>query len=312
MTAVDISSVSSLFETHRVILSEPYMIAEPGDLAQIAETEAEAEWVKNYIPPGEEPIEPISDIYYPILEEALDSANLFEDSSYVPNNETFKGIFSMSIYWRDLMKEILPPGSDGIVVVFENECAPSFSYQINGPNVVFMGAGDLHDSEYDNLEVSSKILDVRKFANKDSTYSGIPVNENFCPFVLHVFPSDTKRDQHKSNEPYLFAICAVIIFIFTAAVFLLYDFWVERRQRLVMNTAIRSTAIVSSLYPTSVRERLYTESQDKQATKKRSLFGLDQERTLVSPFQGMVPERVESAPIADLFADCTVFFGDIA
>jgi hypothetical protein len=44
--------------------------------------------------------------------------------------------------------------------------------------------------------------------------------------------------------------------VFTSLVFLLYDRLVERRQK-VMSTAVQSSAIVSSLFPSQVRDRLF-------------------------------------------------------
>jgi hypothetical protein len=52
-------------------------------------------------------------------------------------------------------------------------------------------------------------------------------------------------------------VAAVLIFVFTSLVFLLYDRLVERRQKKVMSTAMQSSAIVSSLFPSQVRDRLF-------------------------------------------------------
>jgi hypothetical protein len=63
------------------------------------------------------------------------------------------GIVSVSFYWRDWLTNILPEGSNGILAVFENECSPSFTFQINGQTVEYLGRGDLHDAHYDNLGI---------------------------------------------------------------------------------------------------------------------------------------------------------------
>jgi hypothetical protein len=51
-----------------------------------------------------------------------------------------------------------------------------------------------------------------------------------------------------TTDPVIFTV-AVLIFVFTSLVFLLYDRLVERRQKKVMSTAVQSSAIVSSLFP---------------------------------------------------------------
>jgi hypothetical protein len=160
------------------------MIADPDNEELTAENEGAAEYFIDFISPDEEALEPASDIYYPIIEDATDSFNLFDGGSYNPEDHKLVGILSLSIYWRDFIKNILPTGSDGILVVFENECNPTFTYQINGPTVAYLGAGDFHDAKYNSLEISSAVNDLRRFAIKDSSYSGIPINEEFCPFYV--------------------------------------------------------------------------------------------------------------------------------
>jgi len=36
----------------------------------------------------------------------------------------------LSIFWRDLITDILPRGTEGILMVFENPCNPAFTYEI--------------------------------------------------------------------------------------------------------------------------------------------------------------------------------------
>jgi signal transduction histidine kinase/FixJ family two-component response regulator len=62
------------------------------------------------------------------------------------------------------------------------------------------------------------------------------------------------ENDYLTKNPAAFTVAAVLIFLFTSGVFLLYDVCVERRQRKVMNTAINSTANVS-LLEEKVKER---------------------------------------------------------
>ena len=292
-------------------LSDAYMIAFENDTVTQEENADEAEWIKSYLDPDEEPMEPVSDIYYPLMDESLEVLDVFKDANYTPptTNETFHGLFAMSMYWRDLLKNILPDASSGIVIVFDNPCGPSFTYQIDGPEAVYLGDNDQHDSNYDYMLVSADLLGLREFAIKDSAYSGLPLNDQNCPFRLRVYPSDSKKDAFMTSDSILFACLSVVIFVFTSAVFILYDFWVERRQKVVMNTAVASTAIVSSLFPSNVRDRMYTEKKEaRKTTDKRHRF-------LASSSGDSADEkdRAEgSMPIADSFPETTVFFADIA
>jgi hypothetical protein len=57
----------------------------------------------------------------------------------------------------------------------------------------------------------------------------------------------------------------------TTMVFVVYDCLVERRQTTVMTTATRSNAIVDSLFPANVRDRLMAEEEKgKDETKVSS------------------------------------------
>jgi hypothetical protein len=40
------------------------------------------------------------------------------------------------------------PGSD----VVENKCNPTFSFEVNGPDMAYRGMGDFHDPKYDLME----------------------------------------------------------------------------------------------------------------------------------------------------------------
>jgi signal transduction histidine kinase len=155
-----------------------------------------------------------------------------------------KGLFGLTIYWRDTIKGILPLGSNGVVVVFDNPCNPSFTYQIDGPEVSYMGSGDLHDLKYTQLEQSIQLLESME---RDKTYSGIPVNSDYCPFTIRVFPSQTMEDDYKSNNPALFTLAAILIFATTCTVFIIYDCWVERRQRMVLQSALDAATNVCVL-----------------------------------------------------------------
>src|SRR3569623_1785073 len=96
-----------------------------------------------------------------------------------------------------------------------------------------------------------------------SKYTGLPFNDEYCPFTFSVYPSSTMEGS--SSTPILLTVGALLFFAFTSAVFLIYDFSVERRLRKVLHTAEKSGAIVASLFPSVVRDRLYLSgTEDKQ------------------------------------------------
>ena len=81
-----------------------------------------------FIGPDENANEPAADINYPII-------NRFDRIKTVLNEtddseSEIVGALMVFFYWRDIIKNILPEGHDGLVVVFSNPCNPSFSYSI--------------------------------------------------------------------------------------------------------------------------------------------------------------------------------------
>jgi hypothetical protein len=207
--------------------------------------------------------------------------------------------------------------------VFENECNPTFSFQVNGPDVDFLGRGDFHDHKYESMEISVSVisdllricvkalflmyfqqawlLDLSSFVQDGKSYTGIPVVNDTCPFHLRLFPSREMESDYKSSDPILFTVCAVLIFAFTSAVFLVYDRLVEKRQRMVMTTAMHTSAIVSSLFPSTVRGRLFEAENEQNGDE-----GMFQSGSFMA-----FGDKVVSRPIADLYPSATVMFADM-
>jgi len=126
-------------------------------------------------------------------------------------------VFALSIYVRDLLRDILPSDSNGIVVVFENTCKQTFTYEFKGPDVVYLGSDDLHDPAYDGFELSSRLLDLRRdFSSRDWSYTGTPLSEEGCQYSLHVYPSARMEAHFATTNPAMLAVAAVLIFILTS------------------------------------------------------------------------------------------------
>jgi hypothetical protein len=121
-------------------------------------------------------------------------------------------------------------------------------------------------------------------------------------------------------RPVVITIIAVAIFLFTSVIFICYDQMVEYRQRKVMKTAVKSSAIVSSLFPQVVCDRIMDMGADEPRKKKANAFiqgenaNFNLQSFLRNPgdAQHEIDQDGESDPIADLFPETTVIFADIA
>jgi hypothetical protein len=147
----------------------------------LAEEQSWVEYFNQFIAPDEEPYEPIMDIYYPIVNDISRVITVGRKDYNVKNN-TLVGLLASPVYWRSLIRDALPPGSNGITVVFNNTCTRSFTYQVNGPNVVFMGVNDRHEIKYDSFRVSRQISELENSSFTSTAYSGAPISESHCPY----------------------------------------------------------------------------------------------------------------------------------
>lgn len=78
----------------------------------------------------------------------------------------------------------------------------------------------------------------------------------------------------------------------------------QRRNEKVVKAAVRSTAIVSSMFPTNVRDRLYKDIEENE--KKQKLHGNLKTYLRDSNGAQLLRTDVKTSPLADLFAETTV------
>lgn len=255
-----------------------------------------SEFFSEFLPPEDEAFEPIFDLYYPIVDDLSRNAVLATGSTNLTAPTV--GMLAIPIYWRSLIRDILAVGCDGIVVVVHNACNQPFTYQINGNQVVYLGVGDKHDVKYDELVIISKVVDLKSFALRNSRYSGAAIDVDYCPYTLNVYPSDTMKSAFVTKDAIIFAVSVSLIFCFSSCIFILYDRYVERRQQRVKSAVMHSSAIISSLFPASVRERLFPSANINRHASEST------ENT-------SIPSLIEGSPIAHEYSDTTVIFADI-
>jgi class 3 adenylate cyclase len=108
-----------------------------------------------------------------------------------------------------------------------------------------------------------------------------------------------------STTPIKVASDVAIAMAFAVLMFIVYDRLVEKRQSIVLRTANQSSAIVSSLFPKNVTDRLL---QSGLASTGKGLTAKSRLKSFLSDSQ----DNQGLQPIADLFLETTVLFADIA
>jgi len=214
------------------------------------------------------------------------------------------------MFWDTFFENVLPPNVNGMVVVLRNTCNQTFTFQINGRAVASLGEGDMHDEKYDFLRQDVSFTASINEAYGSGSCLGAPMDEQGCQYSLSVYASKELEDAYVSIMPIVYTIGTILIFLLTSALFIMYDRLVERRQRMILEEAEKSGAIVSSLFPKAFRDRLM-EAQEvehgKPSAKKR-----------LNTFMNSTQDHNSGAkmdnydPIADQYDDCKVLFADIA
>lgn len=166
---------------------------------------------------------------------------------------------------------------------------------------------DLHDPTFDDWEVETAILQSGKTA--DGTRDGLPFSSTDCLYSMSIFPSQVFVEDYKSPIPAIVVSVVAFVFLFTIFLFCFYDRLVERRQSLVLRKAVQSTAIVSSLFPVNVRERLMKTAATGAIDNTSGAIGNFREklRNKDGVDKGLAGDD-DQGPIADLFPNCTVLF----
>ncbi|CAJ1963743.1 unnamed protein product [Cylindrotheca closterium] len=252
--------------------------------------------------------EPIGFLHYPV----------FQSSS---SRDKVVAILTATVYWKSYFQNILPETAQGIICVVENE-DQQFTYKIDGNDATFMGNADLHDPRYDEFEIAAEYKAFQDSdGGEDSTfnriYTGVPVDESRLNYRIRVYPSQEMADLFLTDEPVVYAIVVAGVMLVAVLVFGVYDWYVEMRQRKVRTVALQSNAIVSSLFPKQVKDKLYGDNDTPTNSKKdafRRTGKPGSARSLEFPEQSSPGNNGErkAAPIADFFPSATVLFMDIA
>lgn len=218
-------------------------------------------------------------------------------------SDSIAGSISFDISWSTFVSSVFPPLSQFVDIVVENTCGQNFTYSVDteANHLSLQGEGDLHDPKFTYSAVSSSYTDYENIISVVSTRAPREGTQlSYCRYRFHVFATEAFEDEYLDSDPFIFAIITASIFVFTSIIFFLYDRSVARRQSKLMNSANRTNAIVSSLFPKNVRDRLFEQAQsgDSPSTTLRvsklrmhSFLHGENKDSLIS-----------SEPIADLFA----------
>jgi len=226
------------------------------------------------------------------------------------------GLLVIDIYWRFILTNILPRNVNGVICVVENSMGQKHTYEIRGKDAVFHN----DDPPAEDKDVTSQeyVLDIvanltRSASPESRSFTAAGINGQILNYTLRVYPSHDFTNSFPEASPQVNAITVASVFAVAIALFLVYDYFVSKRQKIVLERAVKATSVVSTLFPASIREHVIndgTHETNKQGKGRDPLLGSTAQgpSSLGSTAQG---PSSHPASLAMKYSDCTVCFADL-
>ena len=170
-------------------------------------------------------------------------------------NETMQiiGIITTYLDWRNVLQTSerqVPMNIDLVNLVFENTCGQMIAFKLaNSDSALVLTDQSLADIiDLRNPAFSTSYEDFTRSVQEFTPSIGPLVNAS-CLYRLSIYATTNLEAHYFTREPVKFAVAGSVVFLFTCLTFIIYDFMLNRKQRRVMESAIRSNAIVSQLFP---------------------------------------------------------------
>ncbi|CAJ1964592.1 unnamed protein product [Cylindrotheca closterium] len=223
------------------------------------------------------------------------------------------------VSWDEFMNELYQENMNGVFVVLKNTCGQEYTYKMGATGAEALGQGALHEKDYESK------MHVAELA------PSLHAQSDNCEYFLHVYPSEELEGRLMSMIPVVLAVAVGLLFLSAFAGFYFYDLFASKKQREAAEKAAANNAIVDSLYPKEIRNRLFNKDEDKAIDTKGSFDAPEPADDVIQGaqkfrlknylqedpgMQNKTDEEMEdigdSKPIADLFPHTTVLFADIA
>ena len=238
-------------------------------------------------------VEPDSFYYQPLYD------------SFDQESKKVVGELLILLRWNVHFSDILPDDVRGIYLVLENTCNDTATWEIEGKEARYVGSGDLHDTAYDSYKLSA---DFNTYGNVEAARKA-----GACIYTVNVYPSQEFEDDYKSSSPISLTVVVGAVFLSMVTAFLAYDLFQRKRNTKVVANAAKSNALVSSLFPSNIRDRLL--DQPANNNKKKNHHMTSHMGKLQNLLDGGIMDEDAAAglntPIADLFLETTIMFADI-
>jgi len=141
----------------------------------------------------------------------------FIASPIFPANDpnTLVGFIFGAVFWSEVMEDMFPKDVQGIDCVFYTD-DEYYTYAIVDGSAIYKGEGDLHDTNYDQYELTRRLLDPTTMANGSAVY------------YTSCYPNPDFEQIYMTRKPLWLSIGAVFIIVFVSGLFFTYDTCVRK------------------------------------------------------------------------------------
>lgn len=214
------------------------------------------------------------------------------DAIIEPENQTTIGFLIGITPFGNLLDRLVPEGKDGIIGVLKDDCGNVMTFQLSSTKALFLGYEDLHEPEFNSYERVERNIEMY-----NERIEGV------CTHDLYLYPSSSLRESYDTTKAAVFTSLVALSFFAVIGLFIFYDWTITQRQNKTITTALKTQAIVTSLFPEEVGRQLINDAQqsdrnakDEAAFKKSSSSEL---------------HNNDNAALAQLYPEATVMFADL-
>jgi hypothetical protein len=217
------------------------------------------------------------------------------------------GIFSWDVFFVN----ILSVEANGLRVIVEDTCDSRFSYIVKGSLAEYQSDVKPIEAEYEAFAETREFATFARFEGENTS----PYVKH-CSYKITIYPTREFKDRFDTLRPIVYPFLLSGVFVVTALIFALYEFTVQRRQKTVLASVAKTSALVSSLFPKEVQERMLREEKKHEEAIHRGI-GLPMKHQITDFLKDSDETTQEalskpsSPPIADLYPSASVIFADM-
>lgn len=219
--------------------------------------------------------------------------------------------------WDLYLENGAPEGGDvRVYCVIQNSCSSyAYTYIVDGVGVEYIGSGDLHEPNSERLKHRAALSSYRYADENDAS------QDWSCVLEMTIYPTGEMQWAYDSATPVYLLLLILFAFAMVAIAVLTHHRKAETQRREMFFKTQRSKAIIASLFPDTVREKLFDIDGDvkvdnrgflnKDAARAVALGGEGHQLDDIFGSDNPLSTTKQRQVSADLYLNCTACITDI-